>query len=103
MNRLSIAEYEFILRRDFMSFNERSFYESNPETRFLPSPHLEVMACALEQCRRGGITRLIVNLPPRSLKSLTVSVAYTAWLLGHNPAMQIVCASYGQDLADKHA
>ena len=31
------------------------------------------------------------------------SVAFSAWLLGHDPAKQIICASYGQDLADKHA
>jgi hypothetical protein len=24
-------------------------------------------------------------------------------LLGHSPATQVICASYGQDLADKHA
>jgi hypothetical protein len=30
-------------------------------------------------------------------------VAFVAWLLGHKPAIQIICASYGQELADKHA
>jgi predicted phage terminase large subunit-like protein len=46
---------------------------------------------------------LIINLPPRTLKSHAASVAFTAWLLGHDPTSQIICASYGQDLADKHA
>ena len=31
------------------------------------------------------------------------SIAFAAWLLGHNPAIQIIAASYGQDLADKLA
>jgi predicted phage terminase large subunit-like protein len=44
-----------------------------------------------------------VNLPPRTLKSHAPSVAFPAWLLGHDPARQIICASYGQELADKHA
>ena len=86
-----------------MSFIERSFYELNPQTAFSTSPHIEVMASRLEACRQGKTKRLIVNLPPRSLKSHAVSVAFPAWLLGHNPATQIICASYGQDLADKHA
>jgi predicted phage terminase large subunit-like protein len=30
-------------------------------------------------------------------------VAFPAWLLGHNPSTQIICASYSQDLAEKHA
>lgn len=97
------ADYEYILRHDLMSFIERSFVELNPQTAFSSSPHIEVMTSKLEACRQGKIRRLIVNLPPRSLKSHAVSVAFVAWLLGHNPAIQIICASYGQDLADKHA
>lgn len=101
--QLSPVEFEFVLRQDLTSFIERSFYELNPQITLVSSPHIEVIASRLEACRRGAIKRLIVNLPPRSLKSHTVSVAFAAWLLGHNPAMQIICASYGQDLADKHA
>jgi predicted phage terminase large subunit-like protein len=101
--QIPLYDYEFILRRDLMSFIERSFYELNPQTDFSPSPHLEVVAARLEACRQGRPRRLIINQPPRSLKSHSASVAFPAWLLGHNPAMQIICASYGQDLADKHA
>jgi predicted phage terminase large subunit-like protein len=101
--QLSYAEYEVVLRNDLMSFIERSFYELNPQTRFSRSPHIEVMASRLEACRENRLRRLIVNQPPRSLKSLAVTVAFPAWVLGHNPAMQIICASYGQELADKHA
>lgn len=103
MSELSSAEYQVILRRDLMAFTQRSFYELNPQTRFYESPHIEVMASKLEECRLGMIKRLIVNMPPRSLKSHAVSVAYVAWLLGHNPAMQVICASYGQELSEKHA
>lgn len=99
----TLADYQLIFRNDLMSFVERSFLELNPEARFSPSPHLEVMASKLDLCRRGKLRRLIVSLPPRSLKSHTVSVALAAWLLGHDPSTQIICASYGQDLADKHA
>ena len=100
---LSYNEYEYILRLDLMTFVERSFYELNPQTIFSRSPHIEVMSSRLEACRHGRVRRLIVNQPPRSLKSHAVSVAFPAWLLGKNPAMQIICASYGQELADKHA
>jgi predicted phage terminase large subunit-like protein len=101
--QLSHEQFEFLMRQDLMSFVERSFYELNPQSLFVSSPHIEVMASRLEACRRGKTKRLIVNLPPRSLKSHSASVALPAWLLGHNPALQIICASYGQDLADKHA
>jgi predicted phage terminase large subunit-like protein len=100
---LTQEEYRLILQQHLASFIERSFLELNPEARFSSSPHLEVMASKLDLCRQGKLRRLIVNLPPRSLKSHSVSVALVAWLLGHDPAAQVICASYGQDLADKHA
>jgi predicted phage terminase large subunit-like protein len=86
-----------------MSFTERAFYELNPQAKFLSSPHIEVLVSKLESCRQGKLRRLIINLPPRSLKSHAASVVFPAWLLGHDPTKQIICASYGQDLADKHA
>src|SRR5260370_16041606 len=100
---LSQAEYAFILQRDCMSFIERSFYELNPQTRFIAGPHIEIMAAKLEACRQGKIRRLIINLPPRNLKSHCSTIAFVAWWLGHNPAGHVICASYGQDLADKLA
>jgi len=92
-------EFDALLRTDLRTFIERSFYELNPETEYLPNWHIEKMAEELEKCRRGETKRLIINVPPRSLKSHCVSVAFVAWLLGHNPAEQIIATSYGQDLA----
>jgi len=100
---LSINEFHTILRNDLTSFIERSFYELNPQANFQPSPYIELLAAKLEKCRIGETKRLIINLPPRTLKSHAATVAFTAWLLGHQPTSQIICASYGQDLADKHA
>jgi predicted phage terminase large subunit-like protein len=100
---LSVEDYQFLLHRDFTSFIERSFYELNPQTRLLLGPHIEVIATKLEACRQGRIKRLIVNLPPRHLKSHCASIAFVAWYLGHHPAGHVICASYGQDLADKLA
>lgn len=103
MIELSCEEYDCILRQDLMSFTEHSFYELNPRAQFLSSPHIEVLISKLESCRKDKIRRLIINLPPRSLKSHAASVVFPAWLLGHDPSKQVICASYGQDLADKHA
>jgi predicted phage terminase large subunit-like protein len=100
---LSLEEYRFILRADFMSFIQCAFDELNPQTSFICGPHIELIASKLEACRRGEIRRLIINLPPRNLKSQCVSVAFVAWLLGHAPALRVICASYGQDLAGKFA
>jgi predicted phage terminase large subunit-like protein len=99
---LSPTLYREFLRNDLDSFIERSFYELNPGTEFIQGKYIGLLAATLEKVRLGEIKRLIVNLPPRTLKSHAVSVAFSAWLLGHKPSTQIICASYGQDLADKH-
>src|ERR1051325_8745273 len=100
---LTPYEYQFLLRNDFMTFAERSFRELRPDTDFVLEPQLELLASRLDACRKGEITRLILNQPPRSLKSHLASVAFVAWYLGHHPEKSIICVSYGQDLADKHA
>ena len=102
-NPLSPAEYRYILKNDLSTFVERAFRELNPGTSFMSAPYIDLLTSALEECRTGETKRLIVNLPPRTLKSHAASVVFPAWLLGHDPTKQIICASYGQDLADKHA
>jgi hypothetical protein len=97
-------EFQALLRLDLMSFVERCFMELQPTQHLSYAPHLEFMAAKLADTLLGkGPKRLIINLPPRALKSITVSVAAVAWLLGHDPSKQIICASYGQELADKLA
>jgi|HubBroStandDraft_6_1064221.scaffolds.fasta_scaffold00472_18 predicted phage terminase large subunit-like protein len=101
--KLAPSDYRALLRRDLCAFIERCFYELNQTTKFMPNWHIEMIAAALEACQRGEVTRLDINEPPRSLKSLCVSVAFPAFILGHDPTAQIICVSYGQDLANKHA
>lgn len=101
--KLKPAEYRAVLRQDFYTFLRRCFAQLNPRTQFFDNWHLELIADRLEACRLGKIRRLIINVPPRHLKSLSASIAFPAWCLGHNPAAQILCVSYAQDLADKHA
>jgi predicted phage terminase large subunit-like protein len=101
--RLALDEYLPVLRNDFYSFAERCFYELNPQTPLVSAPYIEMIASKLEACRQGRCKRLIINLPPRSLKSHLASVAFPAWWLAHRPSEEVVCVSYAQDLSDKFA
>src|SRR6516162_3047109 len=103
ISELSRRECEVILRSDLSYFAERCFYQLNPQAPFFPNWHIEVIAAKLAAVREGKIRRLIINLPPRHLKSLLASIAFPAWWLGHDPSAQILCVSYAQDLSDKHA
>lgn len=90
-----------ICRTDFVSFTQKVFQILSPSAVFGMNFHIETLACHLELVRRGRIKRLIVNLPPRSLKSMTTSVALPAFELGHDPSKRIIVASYGTELAIK--
>ncbi len=95
--------YANVLRQDLNAFTHRAFLELFPEETFYPNWHHEVIAAKLEDDQRSGGKRIAIALPPRHLKSFMVSIAYPAWLLGHDPTMQIMCVSHGQELADRLA
>jgi predicted phage terminase large subunit-like protein len=90
-----------ILRTDFLSFIEKCFRELNSGTTYLPNWHHEATAYELERCRTGANKRLIITVPPRSLKSLCASIAFPAFVLGHDPTRRIINVSYSQELGAK--
>ncbi len=102
MTELSAA-YRAALRTDFLVFYEKCFALLEPGTTFLDNWHIHAIAEALRKIEAGEVTRLIINVPPRSGKSTLVSVAFTAWLLGHDPRLKIICVSYSESLAKVHA
>src|SRR5208337_640209 len=97
------ALVEATCRSDFASFVRKSFHQLNPGSAFLPNWHIEAITYHLELIRSGKVKRLIINVPPRSLKSLTGSVSFPAFVLGNDPSKRIIVVSYGEDLAVKLA
>ena len=63
--------------------------------------HHDVICDALLGCYIGEENRLIINVPPRSLKSFICNVAWPAWLMGKNPGIKIISISYAQELSGK--
>jgi predicted phage terminase large subunit-like protein len=103
MGTLTPTEYRALLRADFCSFAQRCFHELNPQTRYVWGWYIELLAAKLADCYAGKIRRLIINLPPRYLKSHLASICLPAWWLGHNPYAKIMCASYSHALAENLA
>jgi hypothetical protein len=83
------------LRGDFAAFAQRAFHELYPRGQFLMNWQVHVIAARLAAVRDGQIRRLLINLPPRHLKSLLASVAFPAWILGHEPSAEILCVTPG--------
>ncbi len=101
--RMNKKTFHAILRQDFVSFVRKVFYTIDPGTTYLHNWHIEAICYHLQLCFEGKVNRLIITIPPRHLKSIIASVAYPAWLLGHDPTRQILCASYSQLLSNKHS
>ena len=91
------------LADSLMAFTEFSFGVVRPDVPFKRNWHHEALTEKLSLVARGEVRRLIINLPPRTLKSLCVSVALPAWFLGHNPFERVVVVSYSDVLARAHA
>jgi predicted phage terminase large subunit-like protein len=92
-----------ILRCDLKSFIHKVFHTINPGMEFHNSWYIDSIAQYLEEITRKGGQRLIINIPPRCLKSISISVAWPAWLLGIAPSKRIIVASYSQNLSTKHS
>lgn len=103
MTPASRDELRAIQRHDLSSFIAGAFTQLHPEQNYLHNWHIDVISDRLEGVRTGRIKRLIITVPPRSLKSIAVSVGFVAYVLGHDPTKKIICASYGQDLSNKLA
>lgn len=91
-------DYFLACRHDFTTFVGMVFTTLWPGKPYLHNWHIEAMAAQLMKTQNGECTRLIVNMPPRMLKSVVMSVAWPAWMLGHNTSAEIMCISYGDDL-----
>ena len=88
-----------LLRSDLRFFVWKSFQTISPGTPYLPNWHIDAIVYQLMRVQAGEISRLLINQPPRSLKSICVSVAYVAWLLGHDPTRRVIVVSYSNEFA----
>jgi predicted phage terminase large subunit-like protein len=92
-----------LARLDFGFFLRRSFDELGGQDSYSHNWHIDAIIRQLDLIRVGENRRLIVTMPPRHLKSRMISIAWVAWMLGHNPALSFLCVSYGQELSEDYA
>ena len=88
-----------LLRNDFGAFIWKTFLTVSPGRPFLPNWHIQAIDYHLMRVHAGEISRLLICQPPRTLKSICVSVAYVAWVLGHDPTRRVIVVSYSNELA----
>lgn len=100
----SIAEIERVrLSRSLPRFTRAAWTIIEPGNEFLEGWHHDLVGEYLEAVTAGEITRLIVNHPPRYMKSINVSVMWPCWSWTRRPELRFMFSSYSQSLATKHS
>lgn len=82
-----------------MHFCRAAWHVLEPATTFIPGWHLEAVCEHLQAVSQGQITRLCINMPPRHMKSLAVSVFWPAWTWATQPERRFLYASYARSLS----
>lgn len=80
-------------------FSEKAYPILEPNREFIPGWHIEAICEHLEACANGQIKNLVINMPPRHMKSLLVSVLFPAWLWLKKPESRFLMASYAASLS----
>ena len=91
--------YRAVLRNDLLAFLEGAFPVVDNRWGLEVAPYLEYQVSELTAIAEGRETRLIINLPPRHLKSVLTSIVFVAWLLGRDRKLRIAVISHSQALA----
>jgi predicted phage terminase large subunit-like protein len=92
-----------LLRTDFKSFVIKVFNEVSANSTYSDNWHIDVICHELINTLEGKQKRLIINIPPRYMKSIICSVAFPAYVLGHNSKASIIAVSYSDELSSKLA
>jgi predicted phage terminase large subunit-like protein len=88
--------------RSLREFIPQAWPILEPSTPYLHNWHIDAIAEHLEAVSLGQMTRLIVNIPPRYMKSITVNVMWPVWEWIRAPHIRHISASYSQSLSTKH-
>lgn len=90
------------LRTDFVTFHAKAFATLVPG-RELSGEYIGYLCQKMKEFADGDITRLLINMPPRHLKTFTASVCGSAWLLAHDPTLKILIVTGSDGLSKEIA
>jgi len=95
-----LPETRELIRSDFRSFVRKAFRFIHDGQTIGKQPYVDYLCCELEKVISGETRRLLINLPPRHLKTFLGSVCLAAWTLAKDPAARIIIVTYNDKLAE---
>lgn len=98
-----VAAEKELCSRSLAFFAQRAWHVLEPSTSLKWGWALDAICAHLEAVSRGEVTRLLMNVPPGSMKSLLTGVVWPAWEWTKNPALRYIGTAHKQDLAVRDA
>ena len=92
---MALAEMSLI------EFAKQAWHVVEPKTPFIDGWHLHAICEHLEAVSAGQIKNLLINIPPRFMKSLAVCVFFPAWEWIQNPSLRYLISSYAEQLSKR--
>lgn len=107
MHALNLTEADWLdiereaCSRSLVEFTRRAWHVLEPSTPYVHGWHMDAIAEHLEAITSGQITRLLINVPPGTMKSMSCAVFWPAWEWGPRkmPSMRFIGASHEENLA----
>ena len=96
-----VVQHREAMRTKFSEFFVRGFQTIDPGAKYKHNWHIDCVCEHAQAVYEKQIPKLIVNIPPRFLKSSMISVAWPAWILGLEPSQRIIAASGVASLATR--
>lgn len=99
---LQLKEFEGC-EKSLSEFVKASWPILEPKNQYIHNWHIDLITEHLEAISTGQLNRLIINIPPRYMKSLCVSVMWPVWSWITKPELRWIFTSYSQSLSTKHS
>lgn len=82
-------------------FTQVHWHTIEPATEYKHGWHIDAICDHLEACARFEIKQLLINVPPRHMKSILTNVMFPAWVWAHEEwaGRRFICGSYARDLS----
>lgn len=96
---LEIALLDTLALDSFKHFVVRMWPVIEPATPFVDGWHIDDVCAHLEAVYRFDIQKLLINMPPRHMKSILCAVMFPAWVWLHAPERRFIYCSYAEPLA----
>jgi predicted phage terminase large subunit-like protein len=87
--------------RDLARFVVNAWRVLESSTPYAPGSHIDAICEHLTAVTEGKIRNLVINMPPRHMKSLLVSVFWPCWEWTTTPETRWIFSSYAQGLATR--